>query len=88
MTEIQGKSILVRVLIAKVRVMHQSIPAAPSPFPYKTPPPPLFSQPDPQALAFFFCLGWQIPGGGAEKKRSNGLSSVNAATFFIDHTVK
>ena len=33
--------------------MHQSIPAAPSP------PPPL-----PRTLAFFFCLGWQIPGGG------------------------
>ena len=38
------------------RVMHQSIPAAPSP-------PPL-PRADPRALAFFFCLGWEIPWGG------------------------
>ena len=38
--------------------MHQSIPAAPSPHP------PLLPRADPRALAFFFCLRWQIPGGG------------------------
>ena len=40
-------------------IMHQSIPAAPS---WPPPPTPL-PRADPQALAFF-CLGWQIPGGG------------------------
>ena len=35
-------------------IMHQSIPAAPSP------PPPGW----PPGISIFFCLGWQIPGGG------------------------
>ena len=38
--------------------MHQSIPPAPS-LPSHPPP-----RADPRALAFFFCLGWQIPGDG------------------------
>ena len=47
--------------------MHQSIPAAPSPFPYK--PPPTFSQPDPQALAFFFfALDGKFLGVGLKKR--------------------
>ena len=40
---------------SSVFLMHQSIPAAPSPSPPGA---------DPRALAFFFCLGWQIPGDG------------------------
>ena len=36
-----------------IGVMHQSFPPAPSPPP----------RADPQALAIFFCLGWQITGG-------------------------
>ena len=49
-------------------------------------------------IVFFFCLGWQIPGGGAlelsnppgwgRKKRASAPSSVNTATFFIDRTVE
>ena len=46
----------------------------------------------------FFCLGWQIPGGGdswavkfpgwGRKKRANASSSVNTATFLIDRTAE
>ena len=71
------------------KIMHQSIPPAPS-----TPPPPV----DPRALAFFLhwivnSVGWgllscQIPRGGVEKNRANAPSSVNTATFFIDRTVE
>ena len=55
--------------------MHQSIPAVSSPSP----------PPRPSGVSiFFFCLRWQIPGGGDKKKRANAPSSVNVATFFID----
>ena len=37
-------------------ILHQSIPPAPSP------PPPFRA--DPRGISIFFCLGWQIPGGG------------------------
>ena len=69
--------------------MHQSIPPAPSP-PPPPPPPPA----DPRAMAF---LDAKFPGvgtfelsnspGWGRKKRTNSLSSVNTATFFIDCTV-
>ena len=38
-------------------LMHQSIPPAPSP-PAPSP------GADPRGISIFFCLGWQIPGGG------------------------
>ena len=53
---------------------------------------------DLRALALILCLGWEIPGGGDSwavesprmemKKEGKCLSSINTATFFIDHTVK
>ena len=46
-------SISAILLLILLKLIHQSIPAAPN-----QPPPPLAG-----ALAFF-CLGWQIPGGG------------------------
>ena len=70
------------------RVMHQLIPAAPSPLPPRA---------DPRALAFFFALDGKFPGvgtlelsnppGWGRKKRANAPSSVNTATLFIDRTV-
>ena len=67
--------------------MHQSISPAPS----AAPPPPA----DPRALAF---LDGKFPGvgtfelsnslGWGREKRTNSLSSVNTATFFIDCAVK
>ena len=63
--------------------MHQSIPAAPSP---ALPPPPT-RRANPRALAFF-CLGWQIPGGGDEKRGQmprppSTLQNANFVSFFI-----
>ena len=70
--------------------MHQSIPSPP--------PPRADPRADPRALAFFFALDGKFPGmgnlelsnlpGWGRKKRANAPSSVNAATFFIDHTVE
>ena len=69
--------------------MHQSISAA-----SRSPPPP----PSRARVLAFFCLGWQIPGGGdswavkfpgwGRKKRANASSSVNTATFLIDRTAE
>ena len=69
--------------------MHQSISPAPSAAP--PPPPPA----DPRALAFW---DGKFPGvgtfglsnslGWGREKRTNSLSSVNTATFFIDCAVK
>ena len=61
--DVQGFFLLIGILksllgkLAKF-IMHQSIPAAPS-----SPPPPPSPQANLRALAFF-CLGWQILGGG------------------------
>ena len=72
--------------------MHQSNPTEPSP-----PNPP--SPANPRALAFFFCLGLQIPEDGkhelqnaprwARKKRANAPSSIHTvAEFSVDRTVE
>ena len=93
-------------LILKVRVfgtrkwpiMHPLIPAASIPPPSLPPthPPP---RSDPRALAFSFCLGWQIPGGGGDsvelpnapqwerKTTANTPSSIHIAAVFIARTV-
>ena len=70
-------------------IMHQSIPAAPSP------PSP---RAHPWALAFFFTFDGKFPGvgtlelsnppGWGRKKTANAPSYVNTATFFIDRTVE
>ena len=72
------------------KLMHQSIPPAPSP------PPPLPGWPP--SISIFFFLDGKFTGVGAlellnppgwgRKKRANAPSSVNTATFFIDRTVK
>ena len=59
---------------------------------------PIPAPPSRARVLAFFCLGWQIPGGGdswavkfpgwRRKKRSNASSSVNTATFLIDRTVE
>ena len=70
------------------KIMHQSIPPAP------TSPPPgwlpgigifLHWMANSQGWGLLSC---QIPRGGDEKKRANAPSSVNTATFFIDSTVE
>ena len=71
-------------------VLHQSMPAAPSP-----PPPPPGLTP---VISIFFASDGKFPGvgtlelsnppGWGRKKRANAPSSVNTATFFIDRTVK
>ena len=75
-----------------VELMHQSIPPAPS----KHPPPRFPGRP--QGISTFFALDGNFPGvgtlelsispGWGRKKRANTPSSVNTATFFIDHTVE
>ena len=72
-------------------VMRESIPAAPS-----APPPP-FSRAEPRALAFF-CLGWQIPGGGdswavkspgvGTKKEGKCPVLRQHCNIFVDRTVE
>ena len=70
-------------------VLHQSMPAAPSP-----PPPPGLTP----VISIFFASDGKLPGVGTlelsnppdwgQKQRANAPSSVNTATFFIDRTVE
>ena len=65
-------------------LMHQSIPSAPSPKQI--------------GISIFFAMDGKFPGvgtlelsnppGWGRKTGANAPSSVNTATFFIDHTVK
>ena len=81
-------SISAILLLILLKLIHQSIPAAPN----RPPPPP------PAPITIFFALDGKSlgvgslelsnPPGWGQKKRANAPSSVNTATFFIDCTVE
>ena len=89
--EIRAVCVLTPRLFSHSTLMHQSIPAAPSP-----PPPPSGWPP---GISIFLALDGKFPGvgtlelsnppgGGGRKKRANAPSSVNTTTFFFDRTVE
>ena len=89
--EIRAVCALTPRLFSHSTLMHQSIPAAPSPLP---PPPPGW----PPGISNFFELDGKFPGVGTlklsnppgrrRKKRANAPSLVNTTTFFFDRTVE
>ena len=83
-----SRNIVIKKQYTLLWISFTVIPAAPS-----------FPRSDPQALAFFFCLGWQItrgwgllscqvPRGGDEKRGQMPRHSFNTATFLTDRTVE